>query len=361
MKRFLLYFLCCIVADNALAQQAKQSRIPEFAKMPAENRYDSINAWYVHNVYLPPVDKSIAERSLLMMEARAYADHSNDMATKASMAFFTGHFISGFERDSARGMHYIIEAFNIAEKYSLQYEWASYTLGLGLMYRDNNKAKSLESLTRAIEVMDRVSVPNKIEVLYAKHILGTLYFHLGNYGACIQTLIPVLNGLEGRAIKIDLIQANNTVGLAYREIGDNDSALFYFRKVLASAEAKPVFPSWIGIAAGNIGSVYLKQHQLDSALIYALKNYDLVKDDPNVSGVGVAEALVLLSTVYLEQHKTDQVISLLSPAEKLITAKQIYYSYNVEYLLLKVNYILARAYHDKGDQPPRPNRRRWTG
>ncbi|MES2560960.1 MAG: tetratricopeptide repeat protein [Bacteroidota bacterium] len=349
MIRIILYIGCCILAEGVFAQQDKQHRVPEFAKMPSESRFDSMNQWYVNNVYLPEVNKSKAERSRLMDEARDYADRSNDIATQVSMTYFKGHFISAFERDSTKGMHYMIAAVDLAEKNGLEYEWAFYTFGIGLFNMTNDQAKSLEYFTRAIEVMDRISPYDKTEVLSAKYVLGTLYFHLRNYGTCIQTIIPVLKGWDNRATKIEMIQATNTIGLAYREIGKSDSALFYFWEVLRLAESKPTDPSWIGIASGNIGSIYLKQGQLDSALIYARRSYKYVKENPSVSGVTVAEVLVLLSSIYIEQHKSDLVIPMLMQADTLIRAKQIYHSYNAQHLMFKVCYLMAKALYEKGN------------
>jgi tetratricopeptide (TPR) repeat protein/DNA-binding CsgD family transcriptional regulator len=344
MKYLFLFLMCLMMTGRSSAQKDERYTVPDFVKIPAENRFDTINQWYIRNVHSVPGEISVKLQRL--DAAMKYADSTKDPATKATITFFLGHYYAK-EIDSLTGMNYMYEAQKMAEEQGLLYEWASFTHDFGVRNLTSDPARSLEYMIRADEVLKRIGATQKLESLVRSYNLGTLYFYLRNYNASIETLVPLIEGYERKASKIDQLQLNNTIGLSYREAGKEDSALFYFRKTMVLAGKEPRIPAWIGIAAGNIGSVYFTQQQFDSALIYARLNYDLVKNDSRVSGIGVAEALVLIAQVYTEQHKPEIALSKLQQAEQLIKEKQIYYVPNTDHLVLNIYHTYARAYEMK--------------
>src|SRR6202008_2278397 len=100
--------------------------------------------------------------------------------------------------------------------------------------------------------------------------IAYVYYHLHNYQEGLKYLL-LANKYPADKHWIRQ-QVYNTTGLIYTEFGKFDSAFIYYRKTLDIAKQNGDTP-WIGIAYGNIGDIYMKLKNYDTALQFFEKNY----------------------------------------------------------------------------------------
>ncbi|MEN8247556.1 MAG: HAMP domain-containing sensor histidine kinase [Bacteroidota bacterium] len=72
-----------------------------------------------------------------------------------------------------------------------------------------------------------------------------------------------------------LVDNNNTIGLAFNNSQQTDSALIYFQKAMSLAK-KHNITAWEGVLSGNIANLYIKMNQLDTGIA-------LLKTDQRIS------------------------------------------------------------------------------
>ncbi len=143
-------------------------------------------------------------------------------------------------------------------------------------YRDIGSAV-LHSVNAA-DLQDQIGPENFHNVAIDRYRLGILYYHTEEYH---KTIDVILRALEWRLDTIPIhahptdvfyvMNAWNTLGLAYMKTGNYDSAFIAFEQALHYVE---IFdrPFWHGLVMGNIGDVYFLLGQYDTA--YALLSYD---------------------------------------------------------------------------------------
>jgi tetratricopeptide (TPR) repeat protein len=108
----------------------------------------------------------------------------------------------------------------------------------------------------------------------------------------------------------------NTIGLIYRSSHQYPEALNYFNQTLKAAAAKKD-SAWMGIALGNIGSVYFLQGLYDKAMPYLMRDYQASLKYAQASNA--AQTLLRISQVTLV-HKQYKVAAMqLDSAALLIT------------------------------------------
>lgn len=170
----------------------------------------------------------------------------------------------------------------------------------------------------------------------AEHNLGEVYFYAAQYGPAFEHLLKAdeafrnigYENVRGIAIYLYDLGLNyyrfeewdkaqryffaashhpfylpwadlsnlNSIGLTYAKHKDWEKAIAYYRATIDRA-ASYNDPAWVGIASGNLGTVYLNQGQADSALFYHRKNYFInltsrAPEDAAFSALSIASVLV---------------------------------------------------------------------
>ncbi len=140
------------------------------------------------------------------------------------------------------------------------------------------------------------------------------YYSIGAYYECRKYLYEALQHDTHSAR--NRINMTNTIGLIYRNYGQYQQALGVFNKVLRMASvAKDT--AWIGIANGNIGSVYFMQGQYVRSLPYIQTDYMVsLKYQEYLNG---AIALLRLAKISLETDQLQQAYTQLITIEFLLT------------------------------------------
>ena len=101
---------------------------------------------------------------------------------------------------------------------------------------------------------------------------------LGNYPLALEHTFKALTWVEKHGSINAKTWANLGIALCYREQGDYNNSLVYCRKSLAMTDAIQSANFDHGFIWSVVGSVYEKNNQLDSAILYARKAYEIHND-----------------------------------------------------------------------------------
>ncbi len=141
-------------------------------------------------------------------------------------------------------------------------------------YWDINYEKSLDHLLSEYAIIKDMTVdeyPGKQKSIYE---LGNSYWFFRDYTNAMRYMTEA----AGTDIFSDnlyyTLQSTNTVGLCYQQLGNLDSADYYFQR--ANSIAVTVGnDAWDGITSGNIGYDLYQRQQYDNALPLLQKDLDL--------------------------------------------------------------------------------------
>lgn len=136
-------------------------------------------------------------------------------------------------------------------------------------YHQNIKA--INYILRSLDEFKKVGYSKVPEMSLYLFQIADFYYDVDDYANARSYALQALKYKTNRArLAVNTI---NTVGLTYRNEHQYDSALVYFNKALEVALAKKD-SAWMGIATGNIGSVYYLQNRYTEALPYITADYN---------------------------------------------------------------------------------------
>jgi DNA-binding CsgD family transcriptional regulator len=107
----------------------------------------------------------------------------------------------------------------------------------------------------------------------------------------------------------------NTIGLAYRELKQYDSAILYFKMGLDTASAVYNIP-WTGILSGNLGSVYYFLEQYEKAIPLLKIDYTLSMESKEWASA--ANTICMLADLDLDRKELPAAAAKLDEAYEVI-------------------------------------------
>lgn len=215
-----------------------------------------------------------------------------------------------------------------------------YHIGAWYYFADRNYPIAFENMLKAHSMVERLgyeSFPNAYELLY---YLSTAYYKYGEPEKALRYLqLALQQPIATSKRKIDIL---NTMGLCYRDLGNQDSAVYFFQQGLKVAVATNDRP-WTGIISGNLGSVYYKLNKYDEALALLYKDYNTSVN--NNEKVSAANAALLIAQIYSNLEKIDSMRIMLEKGRELV------YMTNTSDQRIYANLYktLAAYYKRKGD------------
>lgn len=155
------------------------------------------------------------------------------------------------------------------------------------------------------------------------------------------------------------IQRYNNLGVSYSNIGQRDSAIFYFEKTNDLGK-KYNSKAWEGITLGNIGNIYFREQNYTEALTHFNQQYQALKDSPFdpiriFSYLNVAKTYLRVDSIskadgFLKLAERDYNNLRLNKSygddQQLQTSKRDYYDIKSEYFLKTKRFPEALAYKD---------------
>ncbi|HJS56073.1 MAG TPA: hypothetical protein VJ765_16090, partial [Chitinophagaceae bacterium] len=134
-------------------------------------------------------------------------------------------------------------------------------------------------------------------IAWAQLQMSNALITLGNYPLALDYAFKVLSWTEKYGSIGGISSANIVIAMCYREQGDYNSSLAYCRKSLAMSDTIQAANFDHASIWGIVGSVYEKNNQLDSGILYAKKAYELHND---WSGL-----LYVLGSAYSKKNNYD--------------------------------------------------------
>jgi len=122
----------------------------------------------------------------------------------------------------------------------------------------------------------------------------------GNYTSALQYGFNYLAIGEKLRDSVMIMQANDALGICYREQEDYREALKYTHKAYALCRKLGAKTNQLPFILGNLSVLHERSNNLDSALYYGLRSYSLIKD---WSGI-----YLKLGTIYTKLGKTDSAL-----------------------------------------------------
>ncbi len=301
---------------------------------PAAERYR-----VTHNIYdseIMLLDSATGVGALKQLDK--WAKENDDRQLKIVYLALMGDFHKELYK-TRKALEYLNEALVLAIKDGEKNLQAEIYNNLGLI-----NYHELRNYPLAFEYMLKANNIIQNDIGFGKYIyssrflydLGFMYYDFGNY--------PKAKVYELGALKypfrntIYSIRSDNTLGLIYRDIKMFDSANFYFKRALDSAQ-KINHQAWTGILQGNLGAIYYFQKNYAASVPLLKIDYQLSKSrkqwlsaantcwmlaDINIEMNNLGEAEKLLAecySLYQSQKDTKTLLSYSLKKAKLCRAK----------------------------------------
>ncbi len=179
--------------------------------------------------------------------------------------------------------------------------------------------------------------------------LSDTYLNFGDNKGCIRTAKNAIKDKDADTSKVHRLY--NTIGLAYQQLEQYDSAIYYLQQGIQyiqqyNSEEK----AWINIIKGNIGECMISQQQFKEALPY------VQADEVNAALIGdgqlQANALLNLTNIYIQFNNIEAASSAVYKAKELLknssSSKRLAKLYKALAAVekLKGNYQIAIVFAD---------------
>lgn len=134
----------------------------------------------------------------------------------------------------------------------------------GLYHVLNSNLKALEHDMKSLHIMDslnslHIPIPLSLQLkVYGE--VANIHYYTQNWHLAIDFWKKSMKLIAAERVSMDhkTTALLNNIGVSYKKLTRYDSAIFYFRKCIALAEVTHD-DVWIGIAKGNLGSIFLEQ------------------------------------------------------------------------------------------------------
>ncbi len=210
-------------------------------------------------------------------------------------------------------------------------------------YMREKFAPAFENLLQANDLFREVGYANIPEIGRYLHELALAHYYFRDYQK-VMDLMQASVKLPPYDKNLDMQRYNN-LGLAHRNTGHPDSALYYFEHTLHLAEQYHD-SAWISISNGNIGSVYHNMGLYDKALKYREADHAFrvsvtsIPGFTKMSSLGLAETWLKLGNL----QKTKQYLAGYGEAGEKVSHN--YSGTQYEKTLRKAYFRVAHQYYN---------------
>ncbi|MGZ5253582.1 MAG: histidine kinase [Flavitalea sp.] len=190
-----------------------------------------------------------------------------------------------------------------------KYSWANLTLGWSL-YMQSKFADAILAYEKAM--LYYVAVDNKEKQSMLLRLISLTYNKLGYNEKAFENTLKAIRITYKISDARGVISSPQNIGMLYRDAGDTETALTYFR--LAAQNAKANNPVRYNKLMGDISMLL---NQLDSALNYYKESYNYVNrltNDSVISKRDLSNKRLFFGEIYLKQGKYDLAIEQLKPS-----------------------------------------------
>ncbi|MDA3910621.1 MAG: transcriptional regulator [Bacteroidales bacterium] len=213
---------------------------------------------------------------------------------------------------------------------------------LGVFYADfSDFENSLWHLTEARALAEKSGSHQRLESINLN--LGTTYVEAGMYDKGIKLLKKAYTYFENNETdKLDfIIAASTNIGVAYKSLGDTDSAMYYYNKAVEYGKLNKDNHQ-LGAPLLNIGELYYTQGNNEIALSYYSAALKIFEETNNKKGVWHSKFEIFKTQLQFEKSEmfADSLVFVANHFRKIndlnylgksLSALQVYYEENNKY------------------------------
>lgn len=342
---FIIFFTCGFAAVGRT-----DSRFDSVHVLDAAGRMEyATDVFRREIVELPPAEAE-AELQQLVADARQLNDKELEVY---ALMWMGDYYTKKSRKDKFRLMSAYKTALAAASNYNLKLIVAKLTHNLGMhLYHMDEYPQAFEYLLNAHYMMQSIGFSNVPDVTQYIYDLGLSYYYFTDYKKSIFYLTYALQYPfpEHRV----LINTFNTLALSYQNLQRFEMSVYYFRKTLETAREYGD-SAWIGIASGNLGSVYQRQGYYSLARPLIMTDYELSIGHEQYQSafnslVGLARIDLAEGLVADARIKLDDARELLSEINPSILSMQAYHRSRAELDFSLGDYRTAYLYMDTANR-----------
>ena len=332
----LLLFVTLQTSLIAIAQDTSFSINEWVKKLSAKDDIDNKCVEEISRI-LNAKDSAFAFSGLNELERNGSSSHyfkARFFCIKANDIFVFKHS-GGKSAVRQLGEQSLKEAYETDDEYLISYvSWAA-----GVMTGLYNEVElSATYFLKAEEIIEHLEK----KPLFSNSLwfnLGEMLYHAREYEKCVDFVKKGLANWHDTTAAADYYRIRfwNTVGQAYKQLGQLDSAMANYRRSMQLVD-KLNKPIWRGINNVNIGELYFLEKDYEKAKQLIQYEYKVKHtDEPNVSAYG----LQLLAKINLAENRKDSALLHIKEALELLKNSN-------DLLVQKMNY-LQLAYNTAAD------------
>lgn len=229
------------------------------------------------------------------------------------------------------------KAIQFAQDNSLEQQLFRQNFSFGNYYYTYFKyADAYRYFRQSLSILDNIGEYKVAQVWQYYLTLARYFYDIKEYDTASKLLQKALvynNKLAPREL-FDII---NTLGLIALNTGKTDESLTYFKKVLEKSNAV-LDSAWMGIAYGNMGSVYVKKNDLNRAIEYFDLDYKYNSQSYGDLMSGLV-SLKKMAEIQFKQHQFESALTNIDIYLNKMEKKPIRYQSLVEAYDLKARLL----------------------
>lgn len=341
MKKLFL-FLCVLISMLAASAQSAMDEIEHLRKEIAaadSSTYDYLFGQLSDKSQALPVDQNIAQAEEMVKTA----GQANNPVLLAYAYRNKGNAYLHAKRNG-EGLNALQKAYTICLESNKKRETAIMSLRLGRFYFEEDFfTEALERFYEADHLF--LSLNDTVNLFKTNYLSMLINYRMSNYAEAITQAQHANRHFEMmrkplRKDSINLMSANNTIGLAAFQLGNFELGLQAFEKAEALArQLKSEF--WIGLINGNRAKIYRARGFTSMAIQNLKQDFAISVKSKEWSSAG--NSAITLADIHIDKKKFSIAKQYLDTAASLIR--------HVKSLRIKLNEAKtkARYYEHLGD------------
>ncbi len=199
--------------------------------------------------------------------------------------------------------HYFSEALEVFTKLNLENKIINTYRSISLCkIKEKNYASALKYANQALTKATNAHDDKYINIIL--NLLGMIYYYKGDYTTARNNYFNSIKNTDHLENKTEILgMAYNNIGETFREQGDYEKALEYFKESLSK---KLVLnnPPLVATTLLNIGKLYLIEGKTDSAIVFLEKA--LTNLDPGIINENLQEVSSTLIKAYERKSNPEE-------------------------------------------------------
>lgn len=212
-----------------------------------------------------------------------------------------------------------------------------------LQFQKEQYELAFESNLKALEAFKKLGYENVPNIGKVLHEIALNYYFFKDYEE-VRRLMRISIRFPPFSRGLDMQRYNN-LGMSYKNLNQNDSAKYFFKKGLHRADVYNA-DIWKGLISGNLGELYYDEKKYDSSFYHFQKNYRYNANEAIHNTVKL-NSYINMSKIYLQLDSIKKAAQFLETSKKLLSGleekhvgdKQQVEKSKFQYFQIKIKYL----------------------